>query len=113
MLNDVLVIWGGEFGRTPMNEARGGSTFLGRDHHPHCFTMWFAGPGIKPGLSFGQTDEIGYRITQDKVTVRDLQATILRLLGFDPYHFTYPFMGLDNRLIGPAGDGVPIEGILT
>jgi hypothetical protein len=112
MLKDVLVIWGGEFGRTPMNEARGGSKFLGRDHHPHCFTMWFAGGGIKPGIKFGQTDDIGYNITQDKVTVRDLQATILHLLGLDPYRFTYSFMGLDNRLIGPAGDGSPIEGIL-
>ncbi len=113
MLEDVLVIWGGEFGRTPMNEARGGSKFLGRDHHPHCFTMWFAGGGIKPGIKFGQTDEIGYHITQDKVTVRDLQATVLKILGLDPYHFTYPFMGLDNRLIGPAGDGSPIEDIIS
>lgn len=113
MLDDVLVVWGGEFGRTPMNEARGGSKFLGRDHHPHCFTMWFAGAGIKPGMSFGETDEIGYRITRDKVTVRDLQATILHLLGLDPHRLTFPFMGLNNRLIGPAGDGQPIRGILA
>ena len=113
MLDDVLVVWGGEFGRTPMNEARGGSKFLGRDHHPHCFTMWFAGAGIRPGTKFGETDEIGYRITQDKVTVRDLQATILHLLGLDPYRLTYPFMGLNNRLIGPVGDGSPIAGILS
>ena len=113
MLNDVLIVWGGEFGRTPMNEARGGSKFLGRDHHPHCFTMWFAGAGIKPGVKFGETDEIGYRITQDRVTVRDLQATVLHLLGLDPYRFTYPFMGLDNRLIGPTGEGAPIAGILS
>ena len=113
MLDDVLVVWGGEFGRTPMNEARGGSKFLGRDHHPHCFTMWFAGAGIQPGIKFGETDDIGYRITKDKVTVRDLQATILHLLGLDPYRLTYPFMGLNNRLIGPAGEGAPIAGILS
>jgi hypothetical protein len=113
MLDDVLVVWGGEFGRTPMNEARGGSKFLGRDHHPHCFTMWFAGAGIKPGISFGQTDEIGYRIVEDKTTVRDLQATVLHLLGLDPYKFSYPFMGLNNRLIGPTNDGRPITGILS
>lgn len=112
LLDDVLIVWGGEFGRTPMNEARGGSKFLGRDHHPHCFTMWLAGAGIKPGHSFGETDEIGYRITKDKVTVRDLQATILQLLGLDPYRLAFPFMGLNNRLIGPANDPRVINGIL-
>ena len=96
-----------------MNEARGGSKFLGRDHHPHCFSMWMAGAGVRPGIKFGQTDEIGYRIAQDKVTVRDLQATILHLLGLNPYRFTYPFMGLNNRLIGPTGEGAPIQGILS
>jgi hypothetical protein len=96
-----------------MNEARGGSKFLGRDHHPHCFSMWLAGAGIKPGHVFGATDDIGYRIVQDKVTVRDLQATILHLLGLDPYKLSYPFMGLNNRLIGPTNDGQPIKGILS
>jgi uncharacterized protein (DUF1501 family) len=113
MLDDVLVVWGGEFGRTPMNEARGGSKFLGRDHHPHCFSMWFAGAGIKPGLKFGATDEIGYRITENKVSVRDLQATILHLLGFDPYQFSVKSLGLNQRLIGPTNDGKVIRGILS
>ena len=85
-----------------MNEARGGSTFLGRDHHPHAFTLWMAGGGIKPGLVYGGTDELGYYVTEDKVTVRDFQATVLHLLGFDPYTFSYKYQGLDNRLIGPS-----------
>jgi hypothetical protein len=113
MLDDVLVVWGGEFGRTPMNEARGGSKYLGRDHHPHCFTMWMAGAGVKPGLKFGATDEIGYRIVENRVTVRDLQATFLHLLGFDPYQLSYKQMGLNQRLIGPTNEGKPIKGILT
>jgi hypothetical protein len=113
LFDDVLVVWGGEFGRTPMNEARGGSKFLGRDHHPHCFTMWFAGAGIKRGVSYGATDDIGYRIVENKVTVRDLQATILHQLGLDPYKMSYPFMGLNNRLIGPTNEGAPIAGILS
>ncbi len=113
LLDSTLVIWGGEFGRTPMNEARGGSTFLGRDHHPHAFTLWMAGGGIKPGLNFGQTDELGYYVTEDKVTVRDFQATVLHLLGFDPYSFSYKYQGLDNRLIGPSDEGQIVKGILA
>lgn len=102
LLDDTLVIWGGEFGRTPMNEARNGSTFLGRDHHPDCFTMWMAGGGVKAGLQYGQTDDFGYSITADPVSVRDLQCTILHQLGLDPHHLSYPYLGLDQRLIGPA-----------
>jgi hypothetical protein len=113
MLDDVLVVCGGEFGRTPMNEARGGSTFLGRDHHPHCFSLWMAGAGVKPGLNFGATDEFGYMIVKDKVTVRDLQATILHLSGLDPYKLSYPFQGLNNRLIGPTDEGRIVTGILS
>jgi Protein of unknown function (DUF1501) len=113
LLDSTLVIWGGEFGRTPMNEARGGSTFLGRDHHPHAFSLWMAGGGVKPGLVFGQTDELGYYVTEDKVTVRDFQATVLHLLGFDPYTFSYKFQGLDNRLIGPTDEGRIVKGILA
>jgi hypothetical protein len=104
LLDETLVVWGGEFGRTPMNEARGGSTFLGRDHHPHCFTIWMAGGGIKPGISFGETDELGYEVVKDKVTVRDLQATILHLMGMDAWRLAYRYQGLNQRLIGPAGD---------
>lgn len=105
MLDDVLVVCGGEFGRTPMNEERNGSKFLGRDHHPHCFCLWMAGGGMKPGLVFGQTDELGYRIVENKVTVRDLQATLLHVMGLDPYRFGYTYQGLHQRLIGPTDEG--------
>ncbi len=104
LLDETLVVWGGEFGRTPMNEARGGSKFLGRDHHPHAFTAWLAGAGVKRGLSFGQTDELGYRPVGDKVSIRDLQATILHLLGLDPFKFHYRYQGLNQRLIGPTDE---------
>jgi Protein of unknown function (DUF1501) len=101
LLDETLVVWGGEFGRTSMNEARGGSTYLGRDHHPHCYTIWMAGGGIKKGINYGQTDDFGYFITENQIGVHDLQATILHLLGLDPYKFNFPYQGLDNRLIGP------------
>jgi hypothetical protein len=113
LLDSTLVIWGGEFGRTPMNEARGGSTFLGRDHHPHTFTIWMAGGGVKAGCNFGATDELGYYVAEDKVTVRDLQATILHLMGFDPYKLSYRYQGLNQRLIGPTNEGQIVKGILT
>jgi hypothetical protein len=103
LLDSTLVVWGGEFGRTSMNEARGGSTFLGRDHHPHCFTLWLAGAGIKAGTTYGATDELGYFITEGKSTVHDLQATILHLLGLDAWTLRYPYQGLQQRLIGPEG----------
>ncbi len=106
LLDQTLVICGGEFGRTSMNEARNGSTFLGRDHHPHAFTMFFAGGGMKPGFNFGETDDFGYFVTRDKVPVRDLQATILHSLGLDPKKFSYPFQGLNHRLIGPTDEAV-------
>ena len=102
LLESTLVVWGGEFGRTSMNEARGGSKSLGRDHHPHCFTVWMAGGGIKPGLSYGATDELGWRVAENPVEVHDLQATILHLMGLDPLTFSFRQMGLDHRLIGPA-----------
>ena len=85
LLKDTLVVWGGEFGRTPLNEERNGSKFLGRDHHPHAFTIFMAGGGIKPGIQYGTTDDLCYRIVDKKVLVHDLQATILHLLGFDPH----------------------------
>ena len=98
------MIWGGEFGRTSMNEARGGSKFLGRDHHPHCFTIWMAGGGIKPGITVGATDELGYHITENPVSIHDLQATILHLLGLDAWKLTYAYQGLNQKLIGPEGE---------
>lgn len=100
LLDETLIVWGGEFGRTSMNEARGGSKFLGRDHHPHCFSIWMAGGGIKGGVNLGATDELGYNIVEDPVSVRDLQATILHLLGLDAWKFRVPYQGLQQRLIG-------------
>jgi len=102
MLNDTLVIWGGEFGRTPM--VQGGSD--GRDHHPNAFTMWMAGGGIKPGITIGESDELGFNVVKDKVHVHDLHATILSLLGFDHTKFTYRFQGRNFRLTDVAGNVV-------
>jgi len=107
MLEDTLVVWGGEFGRTPMNEERAGSKFLGRDHHPHAFTMWFAGAGIKPGVTIGATDDLGYHITEDPLHVHDLQATILHLFGLDHKRLTYRFQGRDFRLTDVYGELFP------
>jgi len=102
MLDDTLVIWGGEFGRTPM--VQGGND--GRDHHPNCFTMWLAGGGLKPGFTLGESDEFGFNATQDKVHVHDLQATILHLLGLDHLRLTYKFQGRDFRLTDVHGNVV-------
>ncbi len=104
LLDETLVVWGGEFGRTAMNEARDGSRFLGRDHHPHCFTIFLAGAGVKRGVTIGATDDFGYHITDNPIDVHDLQATILHLLGLDAHKFSYPYKGLNQRLIGPADD---------
>jgi hypothetical protein len=106
MLDETLVVWGGEFGRTPMNEARGGSKFLGRDHHPHAFTMWLAGGGIRPGAIHGATDDLGYLITEDPVEVHDLNATILHCMGLNHEKLTYRFQGRDFRLTDVAGNVV-------
>ena len=103
LLDSTLVVWAGEFGRTPMNEARGGSKFLGRDHHPHAFTVWMAGGGIKGGIALGQTDELGYRPVADPVHVHDLNATILHCLGMDHERLTYRFQGRDYRLTDVEG----------
>jgi hypothetical protein len=100
MLDSTLVIWGGEFGRTPMVQGGGND---GRDHHPNCFTMWLAGGGIKPGLTLGQSDEFGFNATDDKVHVHDLHATLLHLLGFDHTKLTYRFQGRDFRLTDVHG----------
>jgi hypothetical protein len=97
MLDDTLVIWGGEFGRTPMFQGKGG---VGRDHHIKGFSMWMAGGGVKGGTSFGATDELGYHAVEDVVHVRDLHATMLHLLGLDPGRFSVKFQGLDMRLTG-------------
>ncbi len=105
LLEQTLIVWGGEFGRTPMQENRAGSgPYMGRDHHPYAYTMWMAGGGMKKGFNFGSTDEIGYYIAENPVSVRDLQATILHQLGLDPHRFSYPYLGLNQRLIGPTDE---------
>ncbi len=103
LLDDTIVVWGGEFGRTPMNEERHGSKFLGRDHHPHAFTLWVAGGGFRSGLTYGRTDELGYRIVENPVSVHDLHATLLNQLGFDHERLTYLYQGRDFRLTDAAG----------
>jgi hypothetical protein len=102
LLKDTLVVWGGEFGRTPM--VQGGDD--GRDHHPNCFTMWMAGGGTKPGVTIGESDDFGFNATKDKVHVHDLNATILNLLGFDHTKLTYRFQGRDFRLTDVHGEVV-------
>jgi Protein of unknown function (DUF1501) len=99
MLKDTLVIWGGEFGRTPM--VQGGSD--GRDHHPNAFTMWLTGGGLKPGITIGETDDLGFNVVKDRVHVHDLHATLLHLLGFDHEKLTYRFQGRDFRLTDVHG----------
>jgi len=102
MLDSTLVVWGGEFGRTPMSQ--GGND--GRDHHPNAFTMWLAGGGIKRGITRGESDELGFNVIKDKVHVHDLHATILHLLGFDHTKLTYRFQGRDFRLTDVHGEVV-------
>ena len=115
MLDETLIVWGGEFGRTPMmqnnvnKELKKG--FIGRDHHPYAFTMWMAGGGIQPG-AFGKTDDIGYYIEENPVSVRDLQATILHQMGLDPHRFHFPYQGLKQRLIGPTEEGKVLRELL-
>jgi hypothetical protein len=104
LLDSTIVIWGGEFGRTPMNEERGGSKFLGRDHHPRAFSMWVAGGGIKPGVTIGKTDEFGYNVVEDSVSVHDLHATALHLMGLDHKRLTYRFQGREFRLTDVHGE---------
>ena len=96
LLDETLVIWGGEFGRTPM--VQGGSD--GRDHHPNAFTMWLAGGGVRRGFTLGASDELGFNVVEDRVHVRDLHATILHLMGFDHERLSFKFQGLDMRLTG-------------
>jgi hypothetical protein len=113
LFDETLIVWSGEFGRTSLNEARNGSKLLGRDHHPHCASIWLAGAGVQRGLAYGQTDELGYFIAEGKVGVRDLQATILHLLGLEPFRFGYEYLGLRQRLIGPTDEGRILHELLT
>ena len=106
MLDDTLVVWGGEFGRTVYCQGRLTATDYGRDHHGRCFTMWAAGGGMKPGITVGETDDYGYNITKDPVHVHDLQATILHCLGIDHLRLTYKFQGREFRLTDVDGNVV-------
>ena len=104
LLEETLIVWGGEFGRTPFQEGRTAeSSTLGRDHYPDCFTMWMAGGGVRGGMEHGATDELGFGVTENKVHVHDLQATILHLLGFDHQRLTFRFQGRDYRLTDVYG----------
>ena len=105
LLDDTLVIWGGEFGRTVYCQGKLTETNYGRDHHPRCFTIWMAGGGIKPGITIGETDDYCYNIVEDPVHVHDLHATILHRLGIDHTKLTFKFQGRDFRLTDVCGQG--------
>lgn len=112
LLEDTLIVCGGEFGRTPFREGRTAKgNVLGRDHYPDCFTMWMAGGGVKGGYNHGQTDELGFGVTEDKVHVHDLQATIMKLMGFDHEKLTYRFQGRDYRLTDVHGK--PVDDLIS
>jgi hypothetical protein len=112
LLEDTLVIWGGEFGRTVYCQGKLTHNDYGRDHHPRCFTMWMAGAGVKPGVSYGTTDDFCYNIVENPVHIRDVNATILHQFGIDASQFTYRYQGLDQRLIG-VEEAKVVRGILT
>ena len=103
MLDDTLVVWGGEFGRTNYCQGIMTANNFGRDHHPRCFSLWMAGGGVKPGISYGETDEYGYNVAKDPVHVHDLHATILHLFGIDHERLTYKFQGRRYRLTDVFG----------
>ena len=103
LLDDTLVIWGGEFGRTSYSQGKLTATNYGRDHHPRCFTIWMAGGGIKPGLVYGATDDFSYNVTEQPVHVHDLHATLLHLLGIDHERLTYLYQGRHFRLTDVHG----------
>jgi hypothetical protein len=111
LLDETLVVWGGEFGRTVYCQGDLTADNYGRDHHPRCFTLWMAGGGIKPGLTYGETDDFGYNIIRDPVHVHDLHATIFHLLGIDHTRLTYRFQGRDFRLTDVSGEVV--KGLLA
>ena len=116
LFDDTLIVWSGEFGRTPMRENRGGAEmkFVGRDHNPSAFTLWMAGGGVKRGFSYGETDDFGYQAVVDKVSVHDFHATMLHLLGFDHMKFTYPVSGVNMRLSNVTKPGSEVvKGVLA
>ena len=111
MLDETLVVWGGEFGRTVYCQGKLTRDSYGRDHHPRCFTMWMAGGGVKGGTVYGETDDFSYNVVKDPVHIRDINATILHCLGIDHQQLSYKFQGLDQRLTG-VEEANPISGIL-
>ncbi len=112
MLDDTLVVWGGEFGRTIYCQGKLTKENYGRDHHPRCFTVWMAGGGIKPGVVYGATDDFSYNVVENPVQINDLNATILHCLGIDHRRLSFKFQGLDMRLTG-VEDHHPVKGILA
>ena len=112
MLDDTLVIWGGEFGRGVAGQGKWDSPEAGRDHHPRCFTMWMAGGGVKPGITYGSTDDFSFNTAENPVHVRDLHATVLHLLGIDHEQLTYRAQGLDFRLTGVESSKI-VRGIMA
>jgi uncharacterized protein (DUF1501 family) len=113
LLDDTLVVWGGEFGRTVYCQGELRRDNYGRDHHPRCYTMWMAGAGVKGGTVYGETDDFSYNIVRDPVHIRDLNATILQLMGVDHNRLTYNFQGLDQKLTGTEAHAIPVKGILA
>jgi uncharacterized protein (DUF1501 family) len=111
LLEDTLVIWGGEFGRTVYSQGKLSAQNYGRDHHPRCFSMWMAGAGVQAGISYGQTDDFGYNIVKDPVHVHDFQATLLHLMGIDHEQLTFKFQGRRFRLTDV--EGKIVKGILS
>ena len=103
LLDDTLVVWGGEFGRTTYSQGKLTATNFGRDHHGRCFSLWVAGGGMKPGLSYGETDDFSYNVVSDPVHVHDLHATMLHLMGLDHEKLTYRYSGRDFRLTDVSG----------
>jgi len=112
MLDDTLVIWAGEFGRTVYSQGGLTPDNYGRDHHPRCYTTWMAGGGVRPGITYGETDDYSYNVVKDPVTVRDFNATVLHCLGIDHNKLTYNFQGLDQKLTGPVPASV-VSGLLA
>ena len=106
LLEDTLVVWGGEFGRTVYCQGTMTADNYGRDHHPRAFTVWLAGGGVKPGITYGATDEFSYNVTENPVHVHDLQATLLHLMGVDHAKLTYKFQGRRFRLTDVHGNVV-------
>jgi uncharacterized protein (DUF1501 family) len=111
MLDDTLVVWGGEFGRTIYCQGALTKENYGRDHHPRCFTIWMAGGGAKPGVSYGQTDDFSYNVVENPVHIHNLNATLLHTLGIDHERLTYRFQGRDFRLTDVHGEVV--RGVLA